>query len=192
MRSTARSRALACPTSTRFRSLLLSHAGFRIDLSLFLIPANRNGSRCSIRWPFGHETIIDALARELGREPHELRLYNLVRPEQMPYRTATRKLLDSGDYPAAMRKAAERRGESDGRLIGLGFAAFYEQTAYGTGPLDVVNVTVYVTDMRAFHEIADIRLEYFPRNGPASAIVEVARLALPELLIEIWAVAAVP
>jgi aerobic carbon-monoxide dehydrogenase large subunit len=94
---------------------------------------------------FGHEAIMDALARELGREPYELRLHNLVRPEQMPYRTATRKLLDSGDYPAAMRKAAElidvaavrerqRRGEPDGRLIGLGFAAFYEQTAYGTGP----------------------------------------------------------
>jgi len=57
---------------------------------------------------------------------------------------------------------------------------------------DVVNVTVYVTDMRAFHDIADIRLEYFPHDGSASAIVEVARLALPEILIEISAVAAVP
>ena len=94
---------------------------------------------------FGHETLIDALAHKLGREPHELRLHNMVRPEQMPYRTATRKLLDSGDYPAAMRKAVEmidvaavrarqRRGEPDGCRIGLGFAAFYEQTAYGTGP----------------------------------------------------------
>jgi carbon-monoxide dehydrogenase large subunit len=94
---------------------------------------------------FGHETLIDALAHKLGREPHELRLHNLVRPDQMPYRTATKKLLDSGNYLEAMRKAADlidvaavrarqRRGEPDGRLIGLGFAAFYEQTAYGTGP----------------------------------------------------------
>jgi carbon-monoxide dehydrogenase large subunit len=94
---------------------------------------------------FGHETLIDALAHKLGREPHELRLHNLVRPDQMPYRTATKKLLDSGNYPEAMRKTADlidvdavrarqRRGEPDGRLIGLGFAAFYEQTAYGTGP----------------------------------------------------------
>jgi carbon-monoxide dehydrogenase large subunit len=94
---------------------------------------------------FGHETMIDALARLLGQEPHEIRLHNLVRSEQMPYRTATRKVLDSGDYPTAMRKAVElidvdgvrarqRRGEPDGRRIGLGFAAFYEQTAYGTGP----------------------------------------------------------
>jgi 2-iminobutanoate/2-iminopropanoate deaminase len=56
---------------------------------------------------------------------------------------------------------------------------------------DILNVTVYVTDMRAFEDIADIRLEYFPNNGPASVIVEISRLALPELLIEISAVAAV-
>ena len=63
--------------------------------------------------------------------------------------------------------------------------------ANGADTDDVVNVTVYVTDMRVFHDIADIRLEYFPANGPASAIVEVSRLALPELLIEISAIAAV-
>jgi len=57
---------------------------------------------------------------------------------------------------------------------------------------DVVQVTVYVTDMRAFSEIADIRLRYFPKDGPASAIVEVSKLALPDLMIEIAAVAAVP
>jgi 2-iminobutanoate/2-iminopropanoate deaminase len=56
---------------------------------------------------------------------------------------------------------------------------------------DVVSVTVYVTDIRAFHDIADIRLEYFPGNGPASAIVEISKLALPELMIEISAIAAV-
>jgi 2-iminobutanoate/2-iminopropanoate deaminase len=56
----------------------------------------------------------------------------------------------------------------------------------------VLNVTVYVTDIRAFHDIADIRLRYFPKDGPASAIVEVSRLARPELMIEISAIAAVP
>ena len=94
---------------------------------------------------FAHETLMDALALAVGCEPHEIRLRNLVRPEQMPYRTVSKKLLDSGDYPEAMRRAAEmidvaavrarqRQGEPDGRRVGLGFAAFYEQTAYGTGP----------------------------------------------------------
>jgi 2-iminobutanoate/2-iminopropanoate deaminase len=62
----------------------------------------------------------------------------------------------------------------------------------GADMTDVVNVTVYVTDMRAFEDIADIRLRYFPSDGPASAIVEVSRLALPEVMIEISAVAALP
>ena len=56
---------------------------------------------------------------------------------------------------------------------------------------DVVKVLVYVTDIRAFDEITDIRLKYFPKDGPASAIIEVSALALPEFLIEIEAVAAV-
>ena len=63
----------------------------------------------------------------------------------MPYVSVTKKTLDSGDYAAALRRAAElidlpavrarqKSGEKDGRLIGVGFASFYEQTAYGTGP----------------------------------------------------------
>ncbi len=94
---------------------------------------------------FALELTLDAAARRVGREPREVRLDNLVRPEQMPYDTITRKHLDSGDYPLALRRAAElidaegvrarqAAPEPDGRLIGLGFASFYEQTAYGTGP----------------------------------------------------------
>jgi 2-iminobutanoate/2-iminopropanoate deaminase len=56
---------------------------------------------------------------------------------------------------------------------------------------DVVQVTVYVTDMRAFHDIADIRTKYFPKDGPSSVIVEVSKLALPDLQIEISAIAAI-
>jgi enamine deaminase RidA (YjgF/YER057c/UK114 family) len=35
-------------------------------------------------------------------------------------------------------------------------------------------------------------MKYFPKDGPASAIVEISKLALPDLMIEIAAVAAVP
>jgi len=56
---------------------------------------------------------------------------------------------------------------------------------------DVVKVTVYVTDMNYLDEITPVRLKYFPSNGPASVIVEVSRLALPDLKVEIEAVAAV-
>lgn len=94
---------------------------------------------------FTDELTMDAIARTVGREPWEVRLDNLVPPEAMPYDTVTRKHLDSGDYPEAFRRCVaaidpaavrerQRTPEPDGRLIGVGFACFYEQTAYGTGP----------------------------------------------------------
>jgi len=56
---------------------------------------------------------------------------------------------------------------------------------------DVVKVTVYVTDMKYLDEITPVRMKFFPANGPASVIVEVSRIAIPDLKVEIDAVAAV-
>ncbi len=64
--------------------------------------------------------------------------------------------------------------------------------ANGATMEDVVKVTLYVTGIRAYDELTEIRMKYFPQNGPASAIVEVSRLALPDLLVEIEAIAVVP
>ena len=92
---------------------------------------------------FALELVIDAIAREVGREPHEVRLDNVVRPEQMPFDNITAKHYDSGDYPECIRRAAaaidvsgvrarQRSGEADGRRIGLGFSIFCEQAGHGT------------------------------------------------------------
>ena len=92
---------------------------------------------------FALELVLDAIAREAGMEPHEVRLKNLVRPEQMPFDNITKKHFDSGDYPEALRRAAaaidvaairerQQRGEPDGRLIGVGMAIYCEQAAHGT------------------------------------------------------------
>ena len=93
----------------------------------------------------GHEIVMDGIAAAVGIDPIEVRLRNFVKPAQMPYLSITKKTLDSGDYAAALKRAAElidlpavrarqKNREPDGRLIGVGFASFYEQTAYGTGP----------------------------------------------------------
>jgi carbon-monoxide dehydrogenase large subunit len=92
---------------------------------------------------FAMELMVDAVARELGMEPHEVRLANLVQPQEMPFNNITKKHFDSGDYPEAVRRAAklidvagvrarQRRGEPDGRRIGLGFSIYCEQAAHGT------------------------------------------------------------
>jgi aerobic carbon-monoxide dehydrogenase large subunit len=59
------------------------------------------------------ERLIDRLADELGRDPAELRMRNLLRPEQFPYTTPTGWEYDSGDYPAALQKALDLAGYED-------------------------------------------------------------------------------
>ena len=80
---------------------------------------------------FALELLLDAIAREAGVEPHEVRAKILVRPEQMPFDNITNKHFDSGDYPESLRRALaaididavrtrQQHGEPDGRLIGVG------------------------------------------------------------------------
>ncbi len=91
---------------------------------------------------YAMELMIDAIARATGNEPHEVRAVNLVRADQMPYDNVTDKHFDSGDYPQLLRtaidaidvnavRARQKRGENDGRLIGLGMSIFSEQTGHG-------------------------------------------------------------
>jgi aerobic carbon-monoxide dehydrogenase large subunit len=92
---------------------------------------------------FAMELTLNAIAQEVGREPWEIRVENLVQPEQMPYLNVANKYFDSGDYPASVRRALEmidlkairsrqEVGESDGRLVGFGIATYTEQSAHGT------------------------------------------------------------
>ena len=89
------------------------------------------------------ELTLDALAHAVGREPAQVKLENLIPAEAMPYNTVTGLHYDSGDYPQSLRTAMEkidldairarqRRGEPDGRLIGVGFSTYTETTALGT------------------------------------------------------------
>jgi aerobic carbon-monoxide dehydrogenase large subunit len=91
---------------------------------------------------FAIERTIDEIARAAGRDPVVVRMENMVQPEQMPYTSITGMRYDTGDYPGSLRRCAEllqladvrkrqQRGEPDGRLVGIGFACFNEQTAHG-------------------------------------------------------------
>jgi carbon-monoxide dehydrogenase large subunit len=92
------------------------------------------------------EAVMDAIAREAGLEPYEVRLRNMVRPEEMPFDNVVGKHFDSGDHPECLRRAVEaihladvrqrqRNPEPDGRLIGVGLSFFVEQGAHGTSVL---------------------------------------------------------
>ena len=63
--------------------------------------------------------------------------------------------------------------------------------AAGASLKDVVKITVYVTDMDDIIKFRESRARYFSPPMPASTGVEVSRLILPELLVEIEAIAVV-
>ena len=92
---------------------------------------------------FAMELMLDAIAREVGKEPCEIRQMILVPPEAMPFDSITAKHFDSGDYPECLRRAVnaidlpavrsrQATGEVDGRLVGVGLSIFCEQGSHGT------------------------------------------------------------
>jgi enamine deaminase RidA (YjgF/YER057c/UK114 family) len=61
----------------------------------------------------------------------------------------------------------------------------------GTGIKDMVTMTVFITDSRYGQALTDFRKELFKECFPASALITVAGLARPGLLIEIQGVAVI-
>lgn len=86
-----------------------------------------------------------------------------------------------------------------GELVGVGdfdaqaqatFEALRRTLQAGGSDLDrVIKVTIYLTDMSYFDRIVELRGDWFSAPYPADTIVEVKSLALPELMIEIEAIA---
>ncbi len=89
--------------------------------------------------------------------------------------------------------------DENGQIVGPGdFDAQAHQTFQnlervlqaGGSSLDrVVKVTIFLTDMANFGKIVELRGKWFGPPYPADTIVEVSSLALPELEIEIEAIA---
>ena len=89
------------------------------------------------------ERMVDLLARELDMDPAELRMRNLLRPEQFPYTGPTGWEYDSGNYPRALRLALDMAGydqlraeqadkRARGEYMGIGISFFTE--GVGAGP----------------------------------------------------------
>ncbi|MGH7053510.1 MAG: xanthine dehydrogenase family protein molybdopterin-binding subunit, partial [Stellaceae bacterium] len=87
------------------------------------------------------ERLVDFAARRLGVAPDELRRRNFIRPEAMPYHTALGLTYDSGDFRrnledalgsahAADFPARRAAAKSRGRVRGLGFATYIEQSGF--------------------------------------------------------------
>jgi carbon-monoxide dehydrogenase large subunit len=114
--------------------------------------------RCSFRVTEAVHTIermVDRLAQQIQMDPAELRLRNFIPPEKFPYKSATGWEYDSGNYPAALRKAMEKIGYADlrreqaekrarGELMGIGLSTFTE--IVGAGPshtFDILGIKMF-------------------------------------------------
>ena len=77
------------------------------------------------------ERMMDRVAQELNMSQIEVRRKNLIQPSEMPYRTISGNVYDSGDYPGLLSTLLEKidydklreeqkREREKGRLIGIG------------------------------------------------------------------------
>ncbi len=56
---------------------------------------------------------------------------------------------------------------------------------------DIVTMTVFITDPRHGDRFVEIRKDYFPSGLPASALITVSAFAVPDMQIEIQAIAVI-
>ncbi len=86
-------------------------------------------------------------------------------------------LMGRGDVVVQARQVLENMG----RVLAAAGASFG----------DVVKVTVYLANRDDREKVNQVRKEYFKDNRPASTLIEINRLAIEGMLIEIEAVAVV-
>jgi aerobic carbon-monoxide dehydrogenase large subunit len=88
---------------------------------------------------FTMERVMDLIATRTGLDPAEVRRRNLLRPDELPYRTAPGAVLDSGRYAECLDLALsqaeytawrdrQHQARAEGRYLGIGIACFVEGT----------------------------------------------------------------
>ena len=82
-------------------------------------------------------------------------------------------------------------GDFDGQVREV-FSRLGQTIAEAGGTLaDMVTMTVFITDARYGDRFTQLRKEIFGDNFPASALITVAALARPELLVEVQGIAVI-
>src|SRR5262245_5260009 len=114
--------------------------------------------RCSFRVTeavHAIERMTDVLAQELEMDPAQLRFKNFIPADKFPYKSALGWEYDSGNYPAALKKAMDKIGYADlrkeqaekrkrGELMGIGISSFTE--IVGAGPskqFDILGIKMF-------------------------------------------------
>ena len=105
---------------------------------------------------FARERLFDIAAREIGMDPAEFRMKNLIPADEMPYDTGLVSIestvaFDSGDFPTGLKQALEdfdytgfragqERDRRAGKLRGLGICVYTQMAS--VGPYESAEVRV--------------------------------------------------
>jgi aerobic carbon-monoxide dehydrogenase large subunit len=92
---------------------------------------------------FVMEALVDRAARRLGMDPAAIRLANLIRPDELPYRSPSGLVWDSGRFTESLERACEavdyqrlraeqQRDAGARRRNGIGIATYVELTGVGS------------------------------------------------------------
>ena len=136
----------------------LKHAFCEVDAVYTHKPPGGVAYRCSFRVTeavHAIERVVDVLAQKLKMDPAELRMKNFIAPERFPYKSVLGWEYDSGNYPAALKKAMDIAGydalrkeqaekRKKGELMGIGICSFTE--IVGAGPskdFDILGIKMF-------------------------------------------------
>ncbi len=139
-------------------SYTLKNAFCEVDAVYTHKPPGGVAYRCSFRVTeavHAIERTVDVLAQQLKIDPAALRMKNFIPPERFPYRSALGWEYDSGNYPAALKKAMDivgydalRKEQAEkrkrGELMGIGVCSFTE--IVGAGPskdFDILGIKMF-------------------------------------------------
>ena len=92
---------------------------------------------------FVMERLVDMAAKRLGQDPKALRLRNLVRPQDFPYKVASGIVWDRSGFTESVAEACkaigyealraqQEKARQTGRLLGIGMATYAELTGIGS------------------------------------------------------------
>ena len=136
----------------------LKNAFCEVDAVYTHKPPGGVAYRCSFRVTeavHAIERVTDVLAQKLGMDPAELRMKNFIQPERFPYKSVLGWEYDSGNYPAALKKAMDivdyqklrqeqKEKRARGELMGIGICSFTE--IVGAGPskdFDILGIKMF-------------------------------------------------
>ncbi|MCS7137964.1 MAG: xanthine dehydrogenase family protein molybdopterin-binding subunit [Candidatus Caldarchaeum sp.] len=113
-------------------------------------PAGPNRGFSRAPHQFMIERMLDKIARQLGKDPLEVRKINYISKDEQPYVTLNGCIYDGGDYFGALEKAAsmvdywgwrqrQAKLREEGRLLGVGVGVTIDSGAANFGQVRMLN-----------------------------------------------------